>query len=127
VLAAWGSGIVETDFVAQGGLTPVGPVITSLYAYDLASFARIVAEDPKLQDRKQHPTYADDAVRYAQRRHANAPCSRSNWGPSAHHPVKVSSTGPQLASRSASRFGPGIQARNSDSAVAAQDDRSLSS
>ena len=60
VMAAWGSGLVDSDFVDNGGLTPVEPVISGVYAYGLASFARIVAGDPK-----KHAVYGADAMRYA--------------------------------------------------------------
>jgi hypothetical protein len=56
---AWGGGSV-TEYVAWGGLTPVDLVISGVYAYGLAAFSRIVAEDPSLQ-----AAYGDDAMKFA--------------------------------------------------------------
>src|SRR4029079_1337635 len=60
VKAAWGSGIIYTDYVSDGGLTPVDAVTSGVYAYGLAAFARLVAEDASLQ-----ADYGADAVRFA--------------------------------------------------------------
>jgi hypothetical protein len=57
---AWGSGILYADYVNDGGLTPVDSVTSGVYAYAIAAFARIVAEDPTLQ-----ADYGADAVRFA--------------------------------------------------------------
>jgi hypothetical protein len=54
-VAAWGH---ATDYYA--GLSGVDEGISSVFAYPMAAFARIVAEDPSLQD-----AYAATAVRYA--------------------------------------------------------------
>ena len=45
VQAAWGSGLYA-DYVGGGGLNPVDAVTSGDYAYPIAAFARIVAEDP---------------------------------------------------------------------------------
>jgi len=58
--AAWGSGILYTDYVIDGGLTPVDAVTSGVYAYGIAAFARIVAEDASL-----HDVYGADAVKFA--------------------------------------------------------------
>lgn len=55
VVPAWGGKSVNS-----GGLHHVDEVVSSVYACPIAAFARIVAEEPAL-----HPTYGDDAVRYA--------------------------------------------------------------
>jgi hypothetical protein len=57
---AWGSGIIYTDYVDDGGLTPVDTVTSGVYTYGIAAFARLVAEDPSLQ-----ADYGADAVRFA--------------------------------------------------------------
>ena len=44
VVPAWGSGILYTDFVINGGLNPVGQVTSAVYLYGIAAFARLVAE-----------------------------------------------------------------------------------
>lgn len=43
----------------RGGLHGVAEVVSSVYAYPIAAFARIVTEDPAL-----HTTYGNDAVNY---------------------------------------------------------------
>ena len=59
---AWGSGMYP-DFASDGGLNPADPMMSGLYGYALAAFARIVAEDPSLRaDKSKH--YADDAVKF---------------------------------------------------------------
>jgi hypothetical protein len=60
VQSAWGSGILYSDYVGDGGLTPVDAVTSGIYAYAIAAFARIVAEDTSLQ-----ADYGADAVRFA--------------------------------------------------------------
>lgn len=54
-LPAWGGRSVNS-----GGLHRVDEVVSSLYAYPIAAFARIVAEDASL-----HAAYGNDAVHYA--------------------------------------------------------------
>jgi hypothetical protein len=54
-LPAWGGKSPNS-----GGLHRVDEVVSSLYAYSLAAFARIVAEDPAL-----HTAYGDVAIDYA--------------------------------------------------------------
>ena len=44
VVPAWGSGILYTDFVGNGGLNPVDYVTSGVYLYGIAAFARLVAE-----------------------------------------------------------------------------------
>ena len=56
---AWNSG-THWDWVDDGGLSPVDAVVTGLYGYAVAAFARIVAEDPSLQ-----AAYGADAMTYA--------------------------------------------------------------
>ncbi|MEK6374973.1 MAG: hypothetical protein AABO58_20040 [Acidobacteriota bacterium] len=51
VMPAWGG--------KTGGLHSVDEVVSSVYAYPIAAFARIVAEDPAL-----HTAYGNDAVNY---------------------------------------------------------------
>ncbi len=46
--------------VSYGGLHHVEEIVTSVYAYPIAAFARIVAENPSLQ-----PVYGNDAIDYA--------------------------------------------------------------
>jgi hypothetical protein len=60
IMPAWGSGILESDYPANGGLTPIDQVISGMYTYGMVAFARIVAEDPSLQN-----YYGDDAMKYA--------------------------------------------------------------
>ena len=62
VVPAWGSGILSSDYVIYGGLNPVGAVISGLYVYGLAAFARLVAEDP---DPQLRAAYHDDAMKFA--------------------------------------------------------------
>ena len=61
---AWGGdgGLPNVEGVEYGGLHHVEEVVSSLYAYPIAAFARIVAEDPSLQRE-----YGDDAIDYANR------------------------------------------------------------
>jgi hypothetical protein len=61
---AWGGdgGRPDVEGVEYGGLHHIEEIVTSLYAYPIATFARIVAEDPSLQ--KQ---YGDDAIDDANR------------------------------------------------------------
>jgi hypothetical protein len=54
---AWGGANGES-----GGLHRDEEIVSSLYAYPIAAFARIVAENPSLQAK-----YGDDAVQYANR------------------------------------------------------------
>ena len=56
---AWNGG-THWEWVADGGLTPAIPVLSGLYAYGVAAFARIVAEDASLQ-----ADYGADAVMFA--------------------------------------------------------------
>ena len=56
-LPAWGGTEVNS-----GGLHHVDEIVSSLYAYPIAAFARIVAEDPSLQ-----VVYGNDAIDYANR------------------------------------------------------------
>ena len=61
VVPAWGSGIYS-DYVVYGGLNPVDSVISGMYVYGLAAFARLVAEDP---DPQLRAAYHDDAMKFA--------------------------------------------------------------
>jgi hypothetical protein len=56
---AWGGdgGRPDVEGVEYGGLHHVEEIVSSLYAYPIAAFAHIVAEDPALQTK-----YGDDAV-----------------------------------------------------------------
>jgi len=54
---AWGGSTVES-----GNLHRVEEIVSSLYAYPIAAFARIVAETPSLQ-----AVYGEDAIDYANR------------------------------------------------------------
>ena len=56
-MPAWGGTEVNS-----GGLHHVEEIVSSLYAYPIAAFARIVAEDPSLQ-----AVYGNDAIDYANR------------------------------------------------------------
>jgi hypothetical protein len=56
-IPGWGGSTVES-----GGLHRVEEIVSSLYAYPIAAFARIVAENPSLQ-----AVYGDDAIDYANR------------------------------------------------------------
>ncbi len=58
-MAGW-RGATHWEWVNDGGLAPVDAVTSGLYAYGLAAFSRIVAEDPSLQTE-----YGPDAVRFA--------------------------------------------------------------
>ena len=60
IVPAWGSGILYGDYVSDGGLTPVDAVTSGVYAYGMAAFARLVAEDTSLQD-----VYGADAMKFA--------------------------------------------------------------
>ena len=64
-LPAWGGKSGNS-----GGFHRVDEVVSSVYAYPIAAFARIVAEDPSLhdlvaEDPSLHETYGELAVRYA--------------------------------------------------------------
>ena len=58
VVPAWGSGILSSDYVINGGLNPVLLDISGIYVYGLAAFARLVAEDPDPQLRTAYHDYA---------------------------------------------------------------------
>jgi hypothetical protein len=60
VVPAWGSGILYTDFVGNGGLNPVDHVTSGVYLYGIAAFARLVAEH-----RASHQVYGDHAMKFA--------------------------------------------------------------
>ena len=62
VMPAWGSGILYTDYVINGGLNPVDAVTSGVYLYGIASFARLVAEHP---DPERRTAYRDDAIKFA--------------------------------------------------------------
>jgi hypothetical protein len=62
VVPAWGSGILYSDYVIDGGLNPVILVISGVYVYGLAAFARLVAEDP---DPQRRAAYGADAMKFA--------------------------------------------------------------
>ena len=62
VMPAWGSGILYTDYVINGGLNPVDAVTSGMYLYGIASFARLVAEHP---DPERRTAYRDDAIKFA--------------------------------------------------------------
>ncbi len=59
VAAGWSSA-THWDWVNDGGLGSIDAVMSGLYAYGLAAFARIVSEDPSLQTE-----YGPDAVTFA--------------------------------------------------------------
>ena len=60
VVPAWGSGILYTDFVINGGLNPVDHVTSGVYLYGIAAFARLVAEH-----RASQAVYGAQAVKFA--------------------------------------------------------------
>lgn len=62
VMPAWGSGILYTDYVINGGLNPIDAVTSGVYLYGLAVFARLVAEHP---DSAKQAAYAADAMKFA--------------------------------------------------------------
>lgn len=55
IMAGWGGA-----GISDGGMFRADEVVSSVYTYPIAAFARIVADDPSLQ-----PQYGADAVRYA--------------------------------------------------------------
>src|SRR5262245_26158489 len=62
-VAGWGGvhdGALSIPVCPAGGCSGISETLTGLYAYSIAAFARIVAEDPSL-----HAFYGADAVRYA--------------------------------------------------------------
>jgi hypothetical protein len=58
---AW-NGATHWEWVDDGGLTPADAVVSGLYSYSLAAFARLVAEDP---DPAIQAAYGSDAVTFA--------------------------------------------------------------
>lgn len=60
VAPAWGSGIIYSDFVGNGGLNPVDHVTSGVYLYGIAAFARLVAEQAAFR-----ATYGELAVAFA--------------------------------------------------------------
>jgi hypothetical protein len=62
-VAGWGGvqdGALSISGCPAGGCSGISEALTGIYAYPIAAFARIVAEDPSL-----HAAYGADALRYA--------------------------------------------------------------